>query len=93
MGSPMVCCWDGGAAVGPQGLLPGRVLQRFEEQNDDEDGVVLAVVDVPVFCCDKFQQSLFVYVKVPLIPFNDRVGDITVEIPQVQFLEYGWTGS
>ena len=37
----------GGVAVGPQGLLPGRVLQRFVEQITDEDGVVLAVVDVP----------------------------------------------
>ena len=49
--------WVGGAAVGPQGLLPGRVLQRFEEQIIDEDGVVLAVVDVPVICSDKFLQS------------------------------------
>ena len=50
-------CWVGGAAVGPQGLLPGRILQRFEEQVIDEDGVVLAVVDVPVICSDKFLQS------------------------------------
>ena len=49
--------WVGGAAVGPQGLLPGRVLKRFEEQIIDEDGVVLAVVDVPVICSDKFLQS------------------------------------
>ena len=34
----------GGAAVCPQGLLPGRVLQRFVEQVIDEDGVVLTVV-------------------------------------------------
>ena len=47
----------GGAPVGPQGLLPGGVLQRFEEQIIDEDGVVLAVVDVPVICSDKFLQS------------------------------------
>ena len=50
-------CWVGGAAVGPQLLLPRRVLQRFEEQIIDEDGVVLAVVDVPVICSDKFPQS------------------------------------
>ena len=49
--------WVGGAVVGPQGLLPGRVLQRFEEQIIDEDGMVLAVVDVPVICSDKFLQS------------------------------------
>ena len=43
--------------VGPQGLLPGRVLQRFVEQIIDEDGVVLAVVYVPVNLSDKFLQS------------------------------------
>ena len=47
----------GGAAVGPQGLLPGRVLQRFVERIIDEDGVVLAIVDVPANCSDKFLQS------------------------------------
>ena len=42
---------------GPRGLLPQRVLQRFAEQIIAEDGVVLAVVDVPVICSDKFLQS------------------------------------
>ena len=54
------------------------------EQIIDEDGVVLADVDVPVICSDKFQQFLFFDVKVPQLQFIDRV---TVEFPQVQFLE------
>ena len=60
MGSRMVwVVWVvlGGAAVGPQGLLPGRVLQRFVERFIDEDGLVLTVLDVPVNCSDKFLQS------------------------------------
>ena len=47
MGSWMVL-WRGGAAGGGgrlrgglQGLLPGRVLQRFEEQIIDEDWVIV----------------------------------------------------
>ena len=47
----------GGAAVGPQGLLPVRFLQRLMEQIIDEDGVALTVVDVLVICSDKFLQS------------------------------------
>ena len=71
-GSWMV--WEvGGATVGPQGLLPGRVLQRFVEQIIDEDGVVLAVVDVLVICSDKFQQFLFFGVEVPQLQVIDRV--------------------
>ena len=58
---------------GPQGLLPGRVLQRFVEQIIDEEGVVLAVVDVPVICSDKFLQFLFFGVEVPQLQFIDRV--------------------
>ena len=65
----------GGAAVGPHGLLPGRVLQRFVEQIIDEDGVVLAVVDVPVICTDKFLQFLFFGVEVPQLQFTDRVAE------------------
>ena len=80
--------WVGGATVCPRGLLPGRVLQRFVEQIIDEDGVVLAVVDVPVICSDKFLQFLFFGVEVPRLQFIDSSrGDITVEITQVQFLE------
>ena len=44
----------------------------------DEDGVVLAVVDVPVFCSDKFQQFLFFDVKVPQLQFFDRVAEASV---------------
>ena len=63
-----------GAAVGPQCLLPGRVLERFVEQID-EDGVVLAVVDGPVICSDKFLQFLFCGVEVPQLQFIDRVAE------------------
>ena len=77
-----------GAAVGPQGLLPGRFLQRFMEQIIDEDGVVLAVVDV----CDL--QRLVLAVPLlerggapALVHRQSGSGVITVEIPQVQFLE------
>ena len=53
----------------------GRGLQRFVEQIIDEDGEVLAVVVVPVICCDKFQQFLFFDVKVPQLQFIDRVAE------------------
>ena len=69
----------GGWRRGPQGLLSGRVLQRFVEQLIDEDGVFLAVVDVPVICSDKFLQFLFFGVEVPQLTYR--------EILQVQFLE------
>ena len=91
MGSPMVQgagAAGGGWRRGPQGLLPGRVLQRFLEQIIDEDGVVLADMDVPVICSDKFLQFLFFGVEVPQLQFIDRVAETTYrEIPQVQFLE------
>ena len=65
----------GGWRRGPQGLLPGRVLQRVVEQIINEDGVVLAVVDVPVICSDKFLQFLFFGVEVRQLQFIDRVAD------------------
>ena len=62
---PGWCCgWAGAAGGGGcrrQGLLgmfPRRALQRFVEQIIDEDGVVLAVVNVPVICSDKFVHHL-----------------------------------
>ena len=63
-------CWRGwGGGLVLKVFLPGRVLQRFVEQITDEDGVVLAVVDVPVICSDKFLQFLFLDVEVPQLQF------------------------
>ena len=65
------------AAVGPHGLLPERVLQRSVEQIIDEDRVVLAVVDVPVICSDKFLQFLVFGVEVLQLQFIDRAAETT----------------
>ena len=53
------------------------------------DRVVLAVVDVPVICSDEFLQFLFLGVEVLQLSVHRQSGRgvITVEIPQVQFLE------
>ena len=60
----------------PSLTSPKAGSPAFCEQVIDEDGVVLAVVDVPVICSDKFQQFLFFFVKVPQLQFIDRVAQV-----------------
>ena len=66
--------------VGPEGLLPGRVLQRIVEQIIDEDGVVLAATSScsPLLWRGGAPAS---------VHRQSGRGVISVEIPLVQFLE------